>query len=265
MVVGGGLDMIERGRASPQLMGGMPPLGRARHGLTRQLLTFSRRQSLNPEVVEPAALLPRLRTILSHSLRPGVDLAMSVERETWRAEVDAGEFELAVLNLVLNARDAMPDGGTVRVEARNEVLDGRATRPACAGEFVAVAVSDSGHGMDAETMARIFEPFFTTKEPGKGTGLGLSQVYGLAGGSGGMVTVRSRPGEGATFTIHLPRTRKPMPAPPPRRRRAGARGGRGARPPRRGHPVRGDGGDDPAARARLRRGAGRRRGRGAQA
>ncbi len=222
MVVGGGLDMIERGRASPQLMGGMRHSVERATALTRQLLTFSRRQSLNPEVVEPAALLPRLRTILSHSLRPGVDLAMSVEPGTWRAEVDAGEFELAVLNLVLNARDAMPDGGTVRVEARNEVLDGR-NEARLRGEFVAVAVSDSGHGMDAETMARIFEPFFTTKEPGKGTGLGLSQVYGLAGGSGGMVTVRSRPGEGATFTIHLPRTRKPMPAPPPGAAEARAR------------------------------------------
>ena len=212
MVVGGGLGMIERGKQDPRIVEGMKNAVDRASTLTKQLLAFSRKRAGKPEVVDLAQRLPSLREMVSHSLPPTVDLTFDVEAGAWPAEIDAGEMELAILNLVVNAKDAMPDGGAMRVDARNEVLDGR-NAAGLKGEFVAVRVSDEGHGMSQETMARVFEPFFTTKAHGRGTGLGLSQVYGFARNAGGGVAIRSAPGAGAAFTIYLPRTDKEVPIP----------------------------------------------------
>jgi CheY-like chemotaxis protein len=124
----------------------------------------------------------------------------------WPAEVDAGEFELALVNIAVNARDAMPNGGTLCLSANNVTLDGNGVVP-LTGDFVVVSLADDGQGIAPELMAKIFEPFFTTKEVGKGTGLGLAQVYGFAHQSGGDVTVESEVGQGTTVSLYLPRAR----------------------------------------------------------
>jgi PAS domain S-box-containing protein len=174
--------------------------------LTRQLLTFSRRQQLNPEVIDLREHIESMRPMLRTSLPENIELAEDLARDLWLIEVDAGELDLAILNIALNARDSMPDGGTFRLSARNVV---RAERPAAMqfdGDAVELSLSDSGHGIAPDVMPRVFEPFFTTKPVGKGTGLGLSQVYGFSHQSGGAVTAASRPGGGTTITMFLPRS-----------------------------------------------------------
>jgi signal transduction histidine kinase/ActR/RegA family two-component response regulator len=178
--------------------------------LTRQLLAFSRQQMLNPMVVDLRTQLPRLAEVLASSLRGDIDLSVDVSPDLWRVEIDPAEMELALINVAVNARDAMPEGGSFTVAARNVVLREEAAGAAgLAGEFVAIACSDTGLGMLPETLQRIFEPFFTTKEVNKGTGLGLSRVYGFAQQSGGGVAAASTLGSGTRITLYLPRTTKP--------------------------------------------------------
>ena len=140
------------------------------------------------------------------SLRGNIEFICDIEDKIWPVEVDLGELELALVNIAVNARDAMPDGGTITLSARNVVLKPGSAAGALEGEFVALAIIDTGIGMPPDVLQRVFEPFFTTKPVGKGTGLGLSQVHGFANQSGGAVTLSSEPGRGTVVTIYLPRS-----------------------------------------------------------
>jgi PAS domain S-box-containing protein len=178
--------------------------------LTRQLLTFARRQPLNPRSVCPGQVIAGFRDMLSSSVRGNVKLAIDIASDVWAVAIDIAEFELALVNLVVNARDAMPDGGVITISARNVVFNGGENGLQLKGDHVALSVIDTGTGMTDDIVAKVFEPFFTTKAVGKGTGLGLSQVYGLARQSGGDVAIRSAPGHGTTVTIYLPRSHQPV-------------------------------------------------------
>jgi signal transduction histidine kinase/ActR/RegA family two-component response regulator len=179
----------------------------ARRGaeLTRRLLSFSRHQSLRPEAIELHAWLAELRELLTRVLREDIAIEIAAPPELWPVLADPAELELALVNLALNARDAMPRGGDLRIAARNASLDGAQEPELLSGEFVQISVADSGTGMSPMVLARAFEPFFSTKEAGQGTGLGLAQVYGFARQSGGAAHITSKPGEGTTVTLLLPR------------------------------------------------------------
>ncbi|WP_051340676.1 hybrid sensor histidine kinase/response regulator [Azospirillum halopraeferens] len=175
--------------------------------LTQQLLTFSRQQTLKPEAIDlPASLNAMVDGMLKRSLRGDIEVRTDLPPDTWPIEADRAQLELAVLNLAVNARDAMPGGGRLTVRAANVRPDGGPDAPAgLRGDFVALSVVDTGCGIDPAVRDRVFDPFFTTKEVGKGTGLGLSQVFGFASQSGGMVTLDSTVGQGTTVTLYLPR------------------------------------------------------------
>jgi two-component system cell cycle sensor histidine kinase/response regulator CckA len=174
-------------------------------GLTKQLLAFSRKQVLNAVVLDPNELVSAMQKLLARVIGKGVTLGSRLCADVARVKADRGQLDQVLMNLVVNARDAMPDGGTIFIETANvvlgEKLDGIPVPP---GPYVALSVTDTGTGMDRETQARLFEPFFTTKEPGKGTGLGLATVHGIVKQSGGFISVKSTPGQGTTFTVHLP-------------------------------------------------------------
>ncbi len=174
--------------------------------LTRQLLAFSRRQQLMPVVVDLRQHIDAVRDMLVPSLRGNIELVYDIEDKIWPVEVDLGELELALVNVAVNARDAMPEGGTITLSARNVVLKPGSAAGALEGDFVALAIIDTGSGMAPDVLARVFEPFYTTKPVGKGTGLGLSQVHGFASQSGGAATVSSEAGKGTVVTIYLPRS-----------------------------------------------------------
>ena len=173
--------------------------------LTRQLLSFSRRQPLSPKTVHLGEWLQSFHDVLKATVSGNTELEINMPPELWPVTVDVNEFEMAIINLLVNARDAMPDGGTVRLTGRNAHLNGNHQASQFQGEFVVIDVRDGGVGIPAEILSKIFDPFFTTKETGKGTGLGLSQVYGFAHQAGGTVTVSSRVGLGTTVTLYLPR------------------------------------------------------------
>ena len=172
--------------------------------LTRQLLSFSRRQPQDATVVDLKFRLPLIQEMLQASLRGDIVVRTEIAPDLGRVKIDLNELELALLNLAVNARDAMAGGGQLIVTARN--VERSETPPDVEGECVAIALQDTGSGISPDIIDRVFEPFFTTKEVGKGTGLGLSQVYGFARQSGGTATVESRPGGGTCVTIYLPRT-----------------------------------------------------------
>ncbi|CAA9484983.1 MAG: hypothetical protein AVDCRST_MAG39-272 [uncultured Sphingomonadaceae bacterium] len=175
--------------------------------LTQRLLAFSRRQPLAPKAVDANELVRGMSDLLHRALGETIELRTALSADLWRVEADPNQLENALLNLAVNARDAMPDGGKLTVETRNAMLDDRAAGHADLppGRYVAIAVSDTGTGMDKDTLERVFEPFFTTKEVGKGTGLGLSMTYGFAKQSGGHVRIYSEPGLGTTVELFLPR------------------------------------------------------------
>ena len=177
--------------------------------LTQQLLAFSRRQHLAPQELDPREVVVDLEKMLRRLIGEDVALAIAVQPGSGRVRVDGGQLQQVILNLVVNARDAMPGGGQITIEVAEMDLDDHYSgqHPLQPGPYVMLAVSDTGCGMDAATQARIFEPFFTTKEPGKGTGLGLSTVYGIVKQSGGDVCVSSELGKGTTFKVYLPRVR----------------------------------------------------------
>jgi PAS domain S-box-containing protein len=185
--------------------------------LTRQLLSFSRRQPVNPVAIRVGERLESLRPLLAGTVGPLISLRIEAAPNTWLLKVDANEFELALLNLVLNARDAMMKDGTIVLSARNVVLQGGETSEKLAGEFVAVAVEDTGHGIAPDILPKVFEPFFTTKRADKGTGLGLSQVHGFTHQSAGTVAIDSTPGMGTTVTLYLPRSQAEPEVPPAER------------------------------------------------
>jgi two-component system, cell cycle sensor histidine kinase and response regulator CckA len=178
--------------------------------LTRQLLAFSRQQLIQPAVLDLNTIVEGIEKMLRRIIGEHIRLSTKLSPDLWRFRADASQVEQILLNLTVNARDAMPEGGRLMIETRNARLDDLAGFPVPgvqAGDYVVLTVSDTGVGMDEETHKRIFEPFFTTKEVGKGTGLGLSTVYGIARQSGGHVTSRTAPGQGALFEVYFPRTR----------------------------------------------------------
>jgi len=203
MIVSGHLQTLKRS------MGNDPRLARAvqaiEHAadrgatLTNQLLTFSRRQQVNPERVDVPSLIRSVREVLGSGLGRDARLELDLSPQTWPVVADVSEFETALVNLVINARDAMPAGGIVRISAKNDHHDG------LRGDFVAITVSDTGVGIAKDVMGKIFDPFFTTKPVGKGTGLGLSQVHGFVHQAGGTVRVESDLGKGTQITMLLPR------------------------------------------------------------
>jgi signal transduction histidine kinase/CheY-like chemotaxis protein len=181
--------------------------GAARRGerLTQQLLAFSRRQALKPEPVRVDAVLKDAEPLLRRAVGEAVSLTVSPSAPGAVVSLDPSQFEAALMNLVVNARDATPSGGMIRVETAPVTLGARQVEALEAGDYVCVAVHDTGEGMDDATQARAFEPFFTTKAPNRGTGLGLSQVYGFARQSGGAATLDSAPGKGSSVCLYLPR------------------------------------------------------------
>src|SRR6201999_3872399 len=168
---------------------------------TRQLLTFARRQSVNPQAIDLRERLESIRDVLDSGLGGLVKLHIEVEDDIWPITVDPAEFETGLVNLVINARDAMPKGGSVTVRASNVPAD-EETR---IGDHISIEVRDDGVGIPPDIVGKVFDPFFTTKAVGKGTGLGLSQVHGFVHQAGGTVELRSTLGKGTRVTICLPR------------------------------------------------------------
>jgi PAS domain S-box-containing protein len=198
------LQLLEQtGRSpSPRMLEAMRRAVARGTGLTRHLLAFSRRRPVNPESISLATHLHGMRNMLDGSLGGHIEVRMEFEDDLWPVEVDPGELELAMVNLCVNARDAMEKGGTIAIAAKNACTD------ASGGEFVQISVADTGIGMSPEVRQRAFEPFFTTKDVSKGSGLGLPQVYGFAQQSGGRASIDSQVGVGTTVTLLLPRSMK---------------------------------------------------------
>jgi signal transduction histidine kinase len=229
-VVLGNIAFLEKGLAEAgidgklaQRLGYMRAAAERGAKLTDQLLSFSRRQRLEPKPLDLNGIVAGMRDLLQSTLGGSIGVETTLSHGLWPALVDPTQLELAVLNLAINARDAMETGGRLSVATRNVTLDAPLfPEEPPAGDYVEIRVSDSGFGMSAEVRAKAFEPFFTTKEIGKGSGLGLSQVLGFAKQSGGGVRIASQPGEGTTIHIYLPRAKtKPLgtPAPGPAARR----------------------------------------------
>jgi signal transduction histidine kinase/ActR/RegA family two-component response regulator len=209
MVISGGLEMLQR-QTDPvrrrRLMDGMLQAAQRGAGLTRQLLAFSRRQALEPQAIDVARHIGAMRELLDRSLRGDVNVKLDFPDAIWPVDVDPGELELAVLNLAVNARDAMPNGGTIVMRGENltNIKDDE-----LAGDYVRLSVIDTGIGMAPEVRAHVFEPYFTTKDAGKGSGLGLAQVYGFAIQSRGAVRINSEVGRGTSIALYLPKSNKP--------------------------------------------------------
>ena len=211
--IGGALEMMQtrvaQGRTESlgrYIAAAQEAAGRAAK-LTHRLLAFSRRQTLDPRPTAPETLLDGMRELIVRTMGPQVAVSLEADEAPWRVLCDANQLENAVLNLCINARDAMPDGGALRIECRNAVLAEDQPRDAPAGEYVAIRVTDTGAGMSPDVVARAFDPFFTTKPIGQGTGLGLSMIYGFVKQSGGQVGLASDPGQGTAVELCLPRHR----------------------------------------------------------
>jgi len=205
-VFASGVQLLERNVTVDQRQRVLASMRRAvsrGSGLTHQLLAFSRRRPLNPESIDLAVHLREMREMLARSLRGDVDVRMEFGADLWPVVIDAGEFELAMINLCVNARDAMAGSGTITITAKNLK---EAAEDGSIADFVRLSVEDTGNGMPPEILARVYEPFFTTKDVGKGSGLGLPQVYGFAQQSGGRVTIDSEVGQGTIVTLMLPRS-----------------------------------------------------------
>ena len=203
MIIGGSAQIFARllDPKLPRAIEAIQSAAKRGESLTRQLLTFSRHQHLSPTVVDLNASIKNTRTMIESSLRGNIVYNENIGDGVWPVKVDLAELELAIVNIAVNARDAMPNGGTFTLSvndmtANQEIGD--------KGAFVAIAFSDTGTGIPPNLLSKMFDPFFTTKEVGKGTGLGLSQVYGFAHQAGGTVTADSKVGLGTTITVYLP-------------------------------------------------------------
>ena len=226
MVISGYCEfLLERIGSDPAVRGPAQEIANAANratALTRQLLAFSRKQMLTPKVLDLNAVVTENFKMLTRLIGEDIELVMVPGADLGAAKADPGQIEQVIMNLAVNARDAMPRGGKLTIETANVSLDETYARlhpPAEPGEYVMLSISDTGIGMDAETQSRIFEPFFSTKGP-KGTGLGLSMVYGIIKQSGGYIWAQSEPGKGTCFKVYLPRvseTGEPTIAKPSRR------------------------------------------------
>jgi PAS domain S-box-containing protein len=212
-VVSGSLELLDRrtgaedARAKTLISSALEASRRAGN-LTQRLLAFSRRQPLKPEVVDPNKLVLGMSELFRHSLGAAIKLETVLAGGVWRIHADQNQLENVLLNLAVNSRDAMPDGGCLTIETMNASLDQRyvaSETGVLPGQYVLIAVTDTGSGMPPDVIAKAFDPFFTTKDVGKGTGLGLSQVYGFVKQSGGHIKIYSEVGEGTTIKIYLPR------------------------------------------------------------
>ena len=205
----GASDLALRSTDNPEklkrMLDGIRSSAQRGANLTRQLLAFARAQPLEIKSVNVRTFLDDVTTLLRPSLRTDIEIVIETTDQLWNVDADPGALELSLLNLAFNARDAMKEGGKLRISAANQLLTGELD--GLRGEHVALTVADNGTGMSRETMDRVFEPFFTTKSFGEGTGLGLSQVFGFAKQLGGTITVESKLGEGSAFTIYLPASR----------------------------------------------------------
>ncbi len=214
MIIGGSLEMLRRRvPADPAITRLIDAAaeGVARGGtLNQQLLAFARRQDLRVEIIAVRDFAPSCRRLIERAIREDITIRVESDGGDWHCRADPHQLETAVLNLAINARDAMPRGGllTLATGCRPIDADEAARWQVAAGDYVVVTIGDTGMGMTPEVLGRAFEPFFTTKEVGNGTGLGLSQVYGFAKQSGGFVAIESEPGRGARVSIHLPRTER---------------------------------------------------------
>jgi len=209
MVVSGSVHRLRRDISDEKqvrLLDAITSATQRGESLTRQLLSFSRRQTLQPSVIDLTEWLSELKEMLSRSLRGDIEIRVLTSRRPCLVKVDPSELELALLNLAFNARDAMPSGGTLTITAKPIVLRGNAGEEGLSGDFVAIRIADTGEGIPPDLLSRVFEPFFTTKDVGKGTGLGLSQVYGFARQSGGAATITSTVKRGTAITLFLPRS-----------------------------------------------------------
>ncbi len=211
--IGGSLDLMKTrlaqgriGDIDRYLTGALGAVKRAA-GLTQRLLAFSRRQTLDPKPSDINRIVAGMQDLITRSVGPGIEVETAAAGGLWTAFVDVGQLENALLNLCINARDAMPDGGKLTIETGNRWLDDRGARARGLepGQYISMCVSDTGTGMSPDVVDRAFDPFFTTKPTGQGTGLGLSMVYGFAGQSGGAARIYSEVGKGTMICIYLPR------------------------------------------------------------
>jgi PAS domain S-box-containing protein len=208
MIVSGNLETLRKGIGSnPRLARAVDAISIASQRgsvLTRQLLTFARRQHVEPQTVSVADRIDEIREVLASGLRGNVRLETRISPEAWSIKVDPNEFEIALLNLVVNAKDAMPNGGTILIKSENVFLEAAGDLPA--GEYLSLAVADNGEGIPEDVLDSVFDPFFTTKGVGKGTGLGLSQVHGFVHQAGGSIKITSTVGKGTIVNLCLPRS-----------------------------------------------------------
>jgi signal transduction histidine kinase len=208
MVIGGSVQRLRRGRddGNARALEMIQSAVDRGESLTRQLLTFSRRQTLSPKVIDLGARIASFLTVLRQSVRTDTAIDFQLPPQPIAVKVDPNELEIALLNLTLNARDAMPDGGRITISVTLAHLSGEEGLGGLRGDVVKIGYADTGAGIPADIRDRIFEPFFTTKTVDRGTGLGLSQVYGFLRQSGGAIAVESDVGRGTTFDIYLPRS-----------------------------------------------------------
>jgi PAS domain S-box-containing protein len=202
----GRLDEAERYIAAAEVAAGRAA------SLTHRLLAFSRQQTLDPRTIQANVLVADMRDLIQRTVGPHIDVTSQLAADLWPTRCDPNQLESALLNLAINARDAMPEGGKLVLHTENRTIDERAARERdmAAGDYVSIAVADSGCGMAPDIIAKAFDPFFTTKPIGQGTGLGLSMIYGFARQSGGQVRIHSVIGEGTTVRLHLPRHTGPV-------------------------------------------------------
>ncbi len=209
-IIQGNAEMLTHRVGEDDLLEAITRSARRGAEMTERLLAFSRRQQLDPRSIDPGDIITSMNALLSRTLGETIDVSIERSAALWPAVADPGQLENAILNLALNARDAMPGGGRLAIRCRNIHCD---DNPACQdgkrSDFVVIEVSDDGEGMSTDIAARAFDPFYTTKEVGQGSGLGLSMVYGFAEQSGGFVLLDSTPGRGTTVRLHLPRSAEP--------------------------------------------------------